>query len=249
LSAAFEIAHTIFSQGKDILQFVESLTDHFRTLLLIKLSGIDAPFLNLSEADKSRYLASAKIYTQEQCLTLLDYLVEAQNKIRYHASSKIALESILLHIMRSHRRLPIEFLVKRLSELENAIGAPASVPAPASVAAPAPAPAPVAAPVSAPIPTPPPPKPITPPPSSSISIDPTPTPADLGIVKKTAPKPPPVKNYPSEAFSRPEPVKEVTPSPPPPAAPPQGKPGRYDTLLQFAAVELEGTIQRKTHKT
>lgn len=133
LSAAFEIAHQVFSQGKDLTQFVESLTEHFRTLLLIKLSGISAPFLSLPEADKARYETSAKLYSQEQCLTILDFLVEAQSQIRFQPSGRIALEAILLRVMRTHQRVPVEFLVRRLSELEQAVAAAPPVPIPPQV--------------------------------------------------------------------------------------------------------------------
>lgn len=285
LATAFEIAHQVFSQGKDIIQFVESMTEHFRTLLLIKLSGIDAPFLTLSEIDKSRYLTSSKIYTQEQCLTILDFLIEAQNQIRFQPSSKIALETILLRVMRIHQRLPIEFLVKRLAELENTIGSSPAAPTPETQDLPPPqnrqqhTPQPIAQQQQQQTPIPPEPqRHITPPPppalppippappaiarsnDHSLSIDPTPSPEDLGIKKQPAknktPPMPPMKNYPSEVFAPPPP--QITEPPPPPAvvskqpstptviqAPiPQEKQSRYDTLLQFAAVELEGTIQK-----
>lgn len=219
LSAAFEISHQIFSEGKDVIQFVESMADHFRTLLLIKLSGPSAPFLTLTENDKPRYESSAKLYSQEQCLSILDFLVEAQNQIRFQSSGRIALEAILLKVMRSHHRLPIGYLVKRLAELEQAVqGAPSAPPpdemhekTPSNFQAP---PARMAPP---PMPMP---KPEIIPAAVSVMEDPTPTPQELGIKSKTQPTP------------------QVQPQ----------KQSRYDTLLHFAAVELEGTVQKKqTH--
>lgn len=120
LSVAFDIAHQIFTEGKDFVHFVETLAEHFRTLLLVKLTG--GAQLTLSEVDKSNYEISAKLYSQEQCLTILDFLIEAQNHIRFQPSSRIAIEAILLRIMRTHQRLPVEYLVRRLAELEQAVG-------------------------------------------------------------------------------------------------------------------------------
>ena len=128
LAMAFEIAHQIFAEGKDIIHFVESLTEHFRTLLLIKLGGPNAPVLQLSPSDLPHYEASAKISGQEQCLNLLDYLFEAQNQIRFSLSNRITLEGILLHILRSHQRIPMEFLLRRLSELEQKMTKDPSLP-------------------------------------------------------------------------------------------------------------------------
>jgi DNA polymerase III subunit gamma/tau len=210
LALAFEIAHQVFAQGKDLVYFVETLTEHFRNLLLVKLSGKNASFLSLSETEKDRYEVSAKLYTQEQCVTILDFLIEAQNQIRFAPSGKIALEAILLRIMRTHQRLPIEFLVRRLAELEQAIaGTPQGNP-------------PFSPPSSQSIPSvgsssTPPSESSKPFPNSdmekmqgSISEDPTPSLADLGARQNPKPK--------------------LT--------------DRYDTLLQFASVELEGMIQK-----
>lgn len=303
---AFEIAHDVFAQGKDLLHFVEGLTEHFRHLLLTKLGSSGTPFLALSEAERERYVAASRLYSQEQCLTLIDYLIQAQEQIRFAPSGRMVLEGILLHVMRSHFRLPIEVLVKRLCELENSLGvaeeqpctlesprqddhaptkaapiaAPILPPEPAKTtllpkpinqvipepairyeAPPAAAPVSVsivaAKPVSMPIPPQTPaPIPVTHPPaapapllraapaplapaatvrsSSSISEDPTPSSADLGI--RAAPKavaPAPVAPArPSENATTPsEPITKK-------------KSSQYDTLLQFAAIELEGRIQK-----
>lgn len=218
LAIAFEIAHQIFAQGKDIVHFVETLTEHLRTLLLIKVGGKDAPYLQLSPAEKEKYEASSRLYTQEQCLTLLEYLSQAQHQVRFAAAGKIALENILLHVLRSHSRVPVEYLVRRLAELEKAIadkgeGAPTPTPpsAPPKAAAVSPPPAPPKAASAPPAPPKSIPKPAAVP---SVSIDPHPTPSDLGI-KVPAPKP----NLHNQH--------------------------KHDTLMQFAAVELEGTLQRK----
>ena len=209
LAMAFELAHQVFAQGKDLVHFVESLTEHFRNLLMVKLAGKEAPFLVLSESERAKYESAAKLYTQEQCLTLLDFLAEATQQIRFAPSGRIALEAILLKVLRSHQRLPVEFLVRRLTELEQALtgGVP---PEPKK----------------------------QPPPvkesgfkesgfkESSISEDPTPSARDLGK-RETRAAPKPIEPKQGEARS----------------LPPE-KQRRYDTLLQFAAVELEGTVQK-----
>lgn len=220
LAKAFEIAHQVFSGGKDLLHFIESLTEHFRDILMVKLSGEKAPFLVLSAAEREQYAASAKLYRKEQCLTILDYLVEMQEKIRHLPSKRIALEAILLRIIRSHNQMPIEYLVRRLTELESAVGQIPATPTPA-----------VAPQVQEePIQQPPPAKSEPAPQKESIQEDPTPALTDL-------PKPKP----------KPKAQPKPKPTPPPPVAPVQVSREQrtaHDTLLQFAAVELEGRIER-----
>lgn len=285
LAAGFDLVHRIFSQGKDLIHFIESLMDHFRTILIVKIADKNAPFLTLSADEGVKYAETAKIYTQEQCLTILDSLVEALSQFRFMPSGRIALEALLLKIIRIHQRIPADYLVRQLNELEEAIRKGKVIEETASVA-----PATVAAAIAPPTPA-----------SkevlkevlveasiqeesaevvkvqvemhkqtealkvkldkgnlteitgiaveTSISIDPSPTPQELGLIVKT-----PIKTAPLQ----PQPQAAVIPHAITPSAPielgarpsPESqlaatkKQSRYDTILQFAAVELEGSLQK-----
>lgn len=205
---AFEIAEEIFSEGKDLSHFVEMLSEHFRNLLVIKLSGPETSLLSLSESTKKKYAESAQKYRKEQCLELLDYLVKVQQEIRFAPSPRIALEAALLHVIRSIHKVPIEIIVRRLAELE---GKAATAPAPVQPSA-LPKPAPEVEP---------PPKP-----------KPKPTPKPKAEAPKPKPKPAPEPKAPTA------PIKPITPE----------KQAKYDTLMQFAAVELEGTLQKSPQR-
>lgn len=227
LGMAFEIAHQVFSEGKDIGGFLECLAEHYRNLLLVKIAGKDSPFLALSSIDRDQYEAAANLYSREQCLTILDIIIEAQNQ-RASTYNSVALEALLLRILRTHQRIPIEHLVRRLSELEQSIKqapsapiAPAAMPTmnkpvskpkqePIKVSAMAqPQPAPLAEAATATA------VPKTIPPTTSTTSN---TPIDLGA-------------HPTEE-ARLNAIQQQS---------------RHDTLLQFAAVELEGSLQK--HRT
>lgn len=226
LSIAFEIAHQIFSQGKDASQFLELLLEHFRNLLLIKLSGKESFFLCLSERDKDRYEASAKLYSQEQCLMIIDLLIEGQNQMRFHASGKIAIESLLLRILRTHYRVPVESMIRRLAELEQKLQLTSpsnqtltdnkTIKQRENHSIPPSSPPPSQSPVQGF--------------ASSITEDPTPTNRDLGKKNSNPVEKVTIK---SENLGKENGLSTLQ------------KQSRYDTILQFAAVELEGTIQRK----
>lgn len=223
---AFEISHRLFSEGKELMFFIEGLINHLRQILITKISGPNSSFLFLTDKEKESYLQSAAFYSQEQCLELIEYLLESQNQLRLTSFSKISLEVILLKIMRSHYRLSMEQLVSHLSELENKINDKEVGISPIS-------PSPSLPPKSVQ------PKVVVPvntslvkvtaiaPPQENlnfISEDPTPTPSDLGQ-RKSKVKPTPVaSNSVKEELKRP--LHE------------------YDTLIHFAAVELEGRLQK-----
>ncbi len=247
LSAVFEMTQQLFAEGKDMIYFAESLTDHFRTLVLVKISGVNAPFLNLLESDKIKYEASAKLYSHEQCITILEYLADAQIKIRSQVSPRIFVETILLHIMRTHQRLPVEFLVRRLAELEQAVKAsPQAVIPVEETNAPQNKKELAATFVSQEQ-------------SRDLPRDlPGDLPRDLlkdsGIKDKPDPvqqRSPAVAEAPDrtacqapvipqqkgiQVEQKPQTVQQLTPQ----------KQSRYDTVMQFAAVELKGKLQKKS---
>lgn len=233
LGKAFEITDRIFGEGKDLSHFLEGLIDHFRTLLLVKLSGKNAPFLSISSQDRQQYENAAQLYTQEQCLTILEHLLQAQQEIRFSPSPKISTEAILLKILRIHQRLPIEVLVQKLHELEKRLEASPSQPA-VNILTQEPIKPPLPAPKTRPV-------------KSSLTVDPTPSVKDIPNSAPTSPKPTPKPAASPQALpsvrpqvSHPEPVNDRPLT--------KQEQSRYDTLMQFSAVELEGTLQRKSFK-
>lgn len=256
--AAFEIAHELFFSGKDANQFIEGLIEHYRNLLIIKIGDSNHQRTLFSENERAWLTASAGYYSTEQCLTILDLLIHEQAQMKHAVSQQIVLENLLLRLIRSMHRLSVDVLVKRLTELERKLesekSSPSSTlaaiskPTPASsVPPPSPlpkqevrtAPAPLAAgsklkegssPASN-----------TPklPEATLLSLieDPTPSAADLGLKKAPAAQavPPPLQ---AEGASK---TKALSSN----KAEAFQKQNKRDTLLQFAAVELGGTLQKK----
>lgn len=203
LAMAFEMAHQIFSEGKDLGHFIDSLVQHYRNMLIIKLTGKNTSFLTLNQKECEKYTEIASNYSQEQCLTILDYLTEVQTQ-RASINNLIALETVLLRILRIHQRIPVELLVKKLAELEQNIHTKSSQ------------------------------QPLAPsqPPQPNINSTTTSKP-------NTPPKPPSTKPI---SIQVPQSTTYSISTQPP--ALNQELQSRVDTLLQFAAVELEGTVQR-----
>jgi DNA polymerase-3 subunit gamma/tau len=255
-SLAFDISEDVFSQGKDLVHFVENLTEHFRNILVVKIAGKQASYLNLSDEERNQYENSAKIYSQENCLNILDFLVEAQNQIKFAPSPKTTLEALLLRIIRSQSRIPVDILIKRLADLEQKLSGstPPSPPTtqetivkvqePNAVQTPIPPTQKEVVtkpqePVAKPVFTPPPQKTTQEEPKEvlkgSVSEDPTPTRRDLGLKDPvTTPK----KSVETPVTSAPK-VQEA------PLILEASQTSRFDTILQFAAIELEGRVQKR----
>ncbi len=215
IKKAMQIASDVFLQGKDVGYFLQDLEHHYRRILYTKLSCNDLLEHGLFEQIE-RLKTSAQFYSQEQCLTILHLLADVQNNMRGALSERITLEAALLRIFQEKQRLPIEYIVRRLHELEKAVVTPASL-------------------ISQPL--------------VSKPLVPEPTDARLEILPSLAAKP---KEASPKHTSPPTPQ----PSPPPPATPTpiaaapntkeeMQKKSRYDTLMQFAAVELNGALHKK----
>jgi DNA polymerase-3 subunit gamma/tau len=119
LAFAFELANEIFSSGKDLSYFVDNLIEHYRSLLKLKLhTPVTFPTAKLRE----QYASSHGIYTEEQCLYILEFLMHWQQQIGKTPFKRVSLEMILVHIIRSKQRITLPALVKRLIELEQKLG-------------------------------------------------------------------------------------------------------------------------------
>lgn len=204
---AFEIAHKVFMEGKEFSFFIDGLINHLRQILLVKLSGIDTLSHFHSEEIRQKILKSASIYSKEQCLDLIEYLLNMQHQLRQGAPNQISLEIILLHVMRSHFRLTMEQLVRRLNELEQSLA------------------------------------------RKEIDVDPTPSAQDLG--KREKPKMPstPMPQKKEPVAQKASTIKPIAASPVVPANNPEPQKTlrpkhELDTLMHFAAVELEGKLQK-----
>lgn len=117
LSFAFELVDQLFQAGMDLGHFLDQLIEHYRNLTVCKTFKATSLTPDLA----SRYTNSAQLYTQPQCLSILDLLLKAQTQNSRSTSPKIALEMTLLQILRTKNRLPIEVLIRRLSDLEQSI--------------------------------------------------------------------------------------------------------------------------------
>ncbi|MGC1878849.1 MAG: hypothetical protein WA678_05700, partial [Rhabdochlamydiaceae bacterium] len=168
-------------------------------------------------------LMNSIFYTEEQCLYILDFLIHWQQQIGKTPFKRVTLEMILLHIIRSKHKVTLPLLVKRLIELEQIGKVAASPNLPSN-------PTSLLPPVTQPIER-------ADPPSSQASM---PSPLLLSKSQWEAVANPSVTSQtPPSVPEAPTPFKESTPSV-------QGaSPSRYDTLIRFAAVELEGIIKKE----
>jgi DNA polymerase-3 subunit gamma/tau len=188
IAFAFQLSET--HPDTDPLLFLEGLAEHYRLLLGLQF---DSKLLEKTEYEwlepniKQAYLHSANSYTTDQCLFILEEIVQWLQKIGKSPYPRFAIEILLLTILRSKKRIAIDTLLQKLSQLEKQVAAHKE-------------------PISA----------------TNVSIEPK--------QQEPATAPPQV--------TAPQEAKKETPS----ALPNPNT--RHETIMRFAAVELEGSIKK-----
>jgi len=119
LTFAFTFAAKLFSSGKDITYFLENLLEHYRNLMLIQLKHLQLDDAFFSKEEKEGYLAGSTIYETAHLMHILDYLSDLIHQSSRPTYKKVHLEMILLHILQTKKRVVLESLVEKLSNLEK----------------------------------------------------------------------------------------------------------------------------------
>ncbi|MGE3954682.1 MAG: DNA polymerase III subunit gamma/tau [Parachlamydiales bacterium] len=209
LEVPYQLAEELYTQGRDFEAACSALIDHYRTLLLLNLN-LSPP---LPPEELPRYQNSARLYTREQLLALLDHLIHHQSQLKHSPSQRATFELLLAHPIRIRHRLPLEAITRKLERL-IATSSPEGIDSGRSSDAH---------------------------PSSPGFINP----ASSRCAPSDHPLPPPRDNRSQSGVAE---LQQKEPAPPKEkfSSPELGvqKRARHDTLLRFAAVELEGRLER-----
>lgn len=193
LDAAFNLSRSIFDSGKNLPNFLTTLCEHFRQILYIKIFKSNPPCLKVPDAEWPMYEKSSKCYSYEQCLYIIDLILEIQNKIKHALSKQIALENLLIQIVQSHNRVTLKSLIHKLDSFQH---------------------------------------------NSTLNISTEATYKEL---------PPPVIEKKAPIIEKTTPKEPLKPQAPlkPTNLDAEKQNICYNTLMQFAAVELEGTLKKE----
>ncbi|MCH9630306.1 MAG: Holliday junction ATP-dependent DNA helicase RuvB [Chlamydiia bacterium] len=249
LKVAFSLSKQLFEEGKDYGYFLNMLLDHYKKILQIKLGAKNIH--EISNSDRKRYEESASVYTTNQCLYILEYLMKWIQTLNQVELKPAFVEMILLHIIRSRSQVFANELVERLEALQKTPQEPPMEKAAAAfqVATPpmssAKEPKPEA---TNPVPQ----EPVVQeikedPPRAAVEPAPieTPQPVEPEAVK-LASQQPAAQNVVEEspkATVETVPEQAAAPSEPRPRDP--IKLQEYETMLRFASVELNGIIKKR----
>jgi DNA polymerase-3 subunit gamma/tau len=121
-------------QGKDIARLVSELLNHFRNLLIFRVSRGDLRLIEASEAEAAALGQQANRLHSEALTRMLEVLSDCEGRLRDSTSKKILVEVTLLKMIEARNAVSIDTVLKQVQQLraEAVPGAPrASLPTPA----------------------------------------------------------------------------------------------------------------------
>ncbi|MGN0179934.1 MAG: DNA polymerase III subunit gamma/tau [Monoglobaceae bacterium] len=135
LTAASEILRT----GKEPQNLLESMSEHFRALLLCKASDNPAALLEKTETAAAKYADQAQRFSTERILFSIKALGESLSQAKWLSNPKIAVETAVVKLSTPSYSTDVDALLARIEKLETAVANLSSgIPASTVKASPAP---------------------------------------------------------------------------------------------------------------
>ena len=125
-SEALMLLEKIINEGKDLSQFVASLMEHFRNILIAKtMTGEGATNLIELPGDYLKRISEqAKNLTIEEIFYIFNVLVRAQENLKNALSSRVIVEMAIVKLAQRENLSSLESILTRLANLEQNLGEP-----------------------------------------------------------------------------------------------------------------------------
>jgi len=118
---AINLIHSTINEGKDVHQLIESLIEHFRNLLLVKMHKNPENIIDASEEQIKLFLKQSESFKLVEMTRALNILIEAEGSIKYSTHSKVLLEMAIIKLFALENDYSIEGLTLKLEALEEKI--------------------------------------------------------------------------------------------------------------------------------
>lgn len=120
-TAALTEASELLRDGKEPQNLIESISDHFRALLLCKATDKPSTLLEKTETASEKYAAQAKEYSTERILYSIKALGEYLAQSKWMSNPKVAVEMAIVKLCSPVYSTDIDALLARIEKLETAV--------------------------------------------------------------------------------------------------------------------------------
>ncbi|NLX62943.1 MAG: DNA polymerase III subunit gamma/tau [Tissierellia bacterium] len=109
--------NNIIQEGKDIVQFIKDLIQHYRNLLIAKTSDSAFNIMDMDEDMIEEYKNQSSGMTLDYILKSLEVLNDSERRMAWTTHPRIILEMAIIKLTNLEERLSLEERVKRLEEI------------------------------------------------------------------------------------------------------------------------------------
>ncbi|MDP3791438.1 MAG: DNA polymerase III subunit gamma/tau [Candidatus Omnitrophota bacterium] len=118
---ALKIIDSLANEGKDIVQVILYMIEHFRNLSVIKVSKDPASLIDASAEKIKLYDEQARKFTQEEILYIIYTLSNTIDFVRKSTIARVPFEVAMIKLTRRGAIIPSGEIVERLERLEKGL--------------------------------------------------------------------------------------------------------------------------------
>jgi DNA polymerase-3 subunit gamma/tau len=118
-SAGLSILKQLIDSGIDIPEFVASLLQHFRDLLVSKVGQDSKVLFDLSDTYIDRYKEKAQEFSETDILRMIKIVADLNLTLKRAADPRVFLELALMKLMKMESTVSLEDVLNRLDQLQT----------------------------------------------------------------------------------------------------------------------------------
>ncbi len=116
------LLNTLVDSGTDIPEFVSSLLDHLRNILVAKAGGDSEKLFDLSKDYIQRYQQEAEKFSDTDILRMISIVGELSNSLRRTSEPRVHLEMALMKLIKMESSVNLEDVIRKLDSLRGGCG-------------------------------------------------------------------------------------------------------------------------------
>ncbi|MBN3039400.1 MAG: DNA polymerase III subunit gamma/tau [Candidatus Omnitrophica bacterium] len=123
-SESLLLVEEVINQGKDLVQFIANLMEHFRNILIAKTVNEETAqgLIDLPSEHITRLAQQAKLLSLEEIFYIFNILAHAQETLRRSLSSRVSVEMVVLKLTQREKLSSLENILARIESLEKNLG-------------------------------------------------------------------------------------------------------------------------------
>lgn len=119
VKSCLEMVNELVVWGKDIKNFTQELTEHFRNIMIAKLDGRGDGILGVTGEMAAEIAKQSQQISSEELIRIIKLLSTLQNDMRYASNPRIVLEVAIMKICSIEEDSNQDALIARISRLER----------------------------------------------------------------------------------------------------------------------------------